>query len=283
MKINLIYMIIYITLLIFFILISFYIIEILSFISRLPLINSVVGDFRDYTLGMSQPAMILPNLTYRIVNLYPLHTAYYVYLFWVTLCLIIILLLWLIGTIVQKIIFVNPFASIPPWAELNEMGFFEWFFEKTLIDKNKDIIKFILNIFKAVLTPEQYEAAQQRCMETFESKKDEDDVLKDTTKDTKDITKDTKDTTKVSEPLKEHFAQNPAPFTRHIDYDLTHKYNEDRLEDIFYTNSFKSIKHREEANKYRKMKIIRPDLINNPIPDLDIENTMNTNIHYINI
>ena len=269
MKINLIYMIIYITLLIFFILISFYIIEILSFISRLPLINSVVGDFRDYTLGMSQPAMILPNLTYRIVNLYPLHTAYYVYLFWVTLCLIIILLLWLIGTIVQKIIFVNPFASIPPWAELNEMGFFEWFFEKTLLDKNKDIIKFILNIFKAVLTPEQYEAAQQRCMETFESKKEDKDT--------------TKDTTKVSEPLTEHFAENPAPFTRHIDYDLTHKYNEDRLEDIFYTNSFKSIKHREEANKYRKMKIIRPDLINNPIPDLDIENTMNTNIHYINI
>ncbi len=275
MKINLIYMIIYITLLIFFILISFYIIEILSFISRLPLINSVVGDFRDYTLGMSQPAMILPNLTYRIVNLYPLHTAYYVYLFWVTLCLIIILLLWLIGTIVQKIIFVNPFASIPPWAELNEMGFFEWFFEKTLIDKNKDIIKFILNIFKAVLTPEQYEAAQQRCMETFESKKDDDDD--------DDVLKDTKDTTKVSEPLTEHFAENPAPFTRHIDYDLTHKYNEDRLEDIFYTDSFKSIKHREEANKYRKMKIIRPDLINNPIPDLDIENTMNTNMHYMNI
>lgn len=279
MKINFIYMVIYLTFLIFFILTSFYIIEILSFISRLPFINSVVGEFRDYTFGMSQPVMILPNITYRVINLYPLHTAYYIYLFWVTLILVIILLLWLIGTIIQKIIFFNPFANIPPWAELNEMGFFEWFFEKTLLDKNKDIMKFILNIFKAVLTPEQYEAAQQRCMETFESKKEEE---KEKNKDTEmDIVIDTK----VSEQVvTEHFAENPEPFTNsHIDYDLTHKYNKDKLEDIFYTNSFKSIKHREEANKYRRMKIIRPDLINNPIPDLDIENTMNTNIHYINI
>lgn len=277
MKINLIYMIIYITLLVFFILISFCIIEILSFISRLPFIDSIVGDFRDYTLGMNQPVMILPNLTYRIVNLYPLHTAYYIYLFWVTLCLIIILLLWLIGTIVQKIIFFNPFESIPPWMELNEMGFFKWFFEKTLLDKNKDIINFILNIFKAVLSPEQYEAAQQRCMETFVSKKDD---VKDDVKHIKDTTKDT---TKDTKQLTEHFAESPEPFKRHIDYDLTHKYNEDRLEDIFYTDSFKSIKHREEANKYRKMKIIRPDKINNPIPDLDIENIINTNMHYMNI
>lgn len=273
MKINLIYMIIYITLLVFFILISFCIIETLSFISRFPFIDSIVGDFRDYTLGMNQPVMILPNLTYRVVNLYPLHTAYYIYLFWVTICLIIILLLWMIGMIVQKIIFVNPFENIPPWMELNEMGFFKWFFEKTLLDKNKDIIQFILNIFKAVMSPEQYEAAQQRCIETFESKKDD-------VKDTKDTPKDT---TKDTLQVKEHFAENSAPFTRHIDYDLTYKYNEDKLEDIFYTNSFKSIKHREEANKYRKMKIIRPDLINNPIPDLDIENTINTNMHYMNI
>ncbi len=275
MKINLIYMIIYITLLVFFILISFYIIEILSFISRLPLINSVVGDFRDYTLGMNQPVMIFPNLTYRVVNFYPMHMAYYVYLFWVTLCLIIILLLWMIGMIIQKIIFFNPFESIPPWMELNEMGFFKWFFEKTLLDKNKDVIQFILNIFKAVLSPEQYEAAQQRCMETFVSKKDTKDITKDT--------KETNETTKVSEQLTEHFAESPEPFKRHIDYDFTYKYNEDRLEDIFYTDSFKSIKHREEANKYKKMKIIRPDKIGSSIPDLDIENTINTNMHYMNI
>ena len=281
MKINLIYMIIYITLLVFFILISFCIIETLSFISRFPFIDSIVGDFRDYTLGMNQPVMILPNLTYRVVNLYPLHTAYYIYLFWVTICLIIILLLWMIGMIVQKIIFVNPFENIPPWMELNEMGFFKWFFEKTLLDKNKDIIQFILNIFKAVMSPEQYEAAQQRCIETFESNDTAKDA-KDTTKDAKDTPKDAKDA-KDTLQVKEHFAENSAPFTRHIDYDLTYKYNEDKLEDIFYTDSFKSIKHREEANKYRKMKIIRPDLINNPIPDLDIENTINTNMHYMNI
>jgi hypothetical protein len=200
--------------------------------------------------------------------------GYYLWLAIVTMCVIIILLLWIIGVTINKIVFFipNPFAQISPWKELNEMGFFVWFFEKTLLDKNKDVIQFILNIFKAILSPKQYEAAQQRCMETFVSKKD-----------AKDTTKDTKDTTKISEQLTEHFAESPQAFKRHIDYDFTYKYNEDRLEDIFYTDSFKSIKHREEANKYKKMKIIRPDKIGSSIPDLDIENTINTNMHYMNI
>ena len=241
MKINLIYMIIYLTILVFVILVSFYIIEIISFIFRLPIIDSIVGEFRDYVFGMKQPLMILPNVAYRAVNLYPLHVAYYVYLFWVTLLLIIIVLLWLIGTIVQKIIFFNPFAAIPPWAELNEMGFFVWLFEKTGIEKRVDIQNFVLNIFKSLLTPEEFEAAQQRCQENF------------------------------------------VDNVEHIDYDLSREYREERIDDNFYTNSYISIKHKDEANKYRKMKIARPDEDDIIIPDIDIESTINTNMNYMYI
>ena len=241
MKINLIYMIIYITILVFVILVSFYIIELITFISRFPIIDSIVGEFRDYTLGMKQPLMILPNITYRIVNLYPVHVAYYVYLFWVTLLLIIIILLWVIGTIIQKIIFFNPFAAIPPWAELNEMGFFVWLFEKTGIEKRQDIQNFVLNIFKSLLTPEEFEAAQQRCQENFVGN------------------------------------------VKHIDYDLSSEYREDKIDDNFYRNSYISIKHRDEANKYRKMKIARPDQPDIGIPDVDIESTIKTNMNYMYI
>jgi len=241
MKINLIYMIIYFTILVTVILLSFYIIEIISFIFRLPIIDSIFGEFRDYVLGMKQPLMILPNVAYRVVNLYPLHVAYYVYLFWVTLLLIIIVLLWLIGTIIQKIIFFNPFAAIPPWAELNEMGFFVWLFEKTGIEKRVDIQNFVLNIFKSLLTPEEFEAAQQRCQENF------------------------------------------VDNVEHIDYDLSDKYREERIDDTFYTKSYISIKHNDEANKYRKMKIARPDEDDLLMPDIDIESTMKTNMNYMYI
>jgi hypothetical protein len=252
MKFNLIYLIIYLTLLVLFILISFYIIEIIVFITNLPLISSIVRDFIDYTFGMKQPAMLLPNITYRIVNFYPLHTAYYIYLAIVALCTIIILILWLIGVMINKIVFFipNPFAQIPPWKELNEMGFFTWFFEKTLLDKNKDVQNFILNIFKSVLTPEQYEEAQQRCKETFVNDK------------------------------------KPKQYTTHIDYNFTDKYIEDKRDNIFYTNSFKSIKHREEADKYRNMKIVRPsdDASYDYLPQTDnIESTFRTNMAYIYI
>lgn len=241
MKINLIYMIIYFTIFVLMILISFYIIETISWISHFPFIDSVVGEFRDYTLGMKQPIMILPNVAYRAFNLYPAHVAYYFYLGVVTLIMIIIILLWVIGTIIQKIIFFNPFAAIPPWAELNEMGFFVWLFEKTGIEKREDIQNFVLNIFKSLLTPEEFEAAQQRC--------------------------------------RENFVDN----VKHIDYDFSNEYREERMDDKFYTNSYISIKHREEANKYRKMKIARPDEDDILIPDVDIESTIKINMNYMYI
>ena len=254
MKNNLIYLIIYITLIVLIILFSFYVIEILSFISRLPLINTVFGDFRDYVFGMKQPAMIIPNITYRAINFYPCHIGYYLWLAFVTMCLVIILILWIIGVTIHKIIFFipNPFEQIPPWKELNEMGFFEWFFEKTFLDKNKDVQNFVLNIFKSVLTPEQYEEAQKRCTESFDNKE-----------------------TFVNKQ-KQH----------HIDYNLSDNFSKDQKNNIFYTNSFKSIKHREEADKYRNMKIVRPsdDASYDYLPQTDnIESTFRTNMAYIYI
>jgi len=254
MKNNFIYLIIYITLIILIILISFYVIEILSFISRWPLINTVFGDFRDYVFGMKQPAMILPNITYRAINFYPLHIGYYLWLAIVTMCLVIILILWIIGVTIHKIIFFipNPFEQISPWKELNDEGFFEWFFEKTLIDKNKDVQIFVLNIFKSVLTPEQYEEAQQRCSETFVDK--------------------------------ETFLNKQKQY--HIDYNFSDYFSEDKKKNIFYTNSFKSIKHREEADKYRTMKIALPTEKNTYDylqTNFDMESTIKTNMGYVNI
>jgi hypothetical protein len=256
MKNNFIYLVIYITILVLFILISFYIIETIVFLTNLPLISSIVRDFIDYTFGMKQPAMLLPNISYRIVNFYPLHTAYYVWLAIVALCTIIILILWLIGVMINRIVFFipNPFAQISPWKELNEMGFFKWFFEKTLLDKNKDVQNFVLNIFKSVLTPQQYEEAQKRCKENFANK----------------------------QPNK----QANKLYTTHIDYNFTDQYIENRRDNIFYTNSFKSIKHREEADKYRNMKIVRPDDDDSYdyLPESDnVESTIRTNIGYIYI
>jgi hypothetical protein len=133
------------------------------------------------------------------------------------------------------------------------MGFFEWFFEKTFLDKNKDVQKFVLNIFKSVLTPEQYEEAQQRCTESFDNK--------ETFVDKK----------------KQH----------HIDYDFSNDFSEDKKSNIFYTSSFKSIKHREEADKYRTMKIALPteqisydDFLQT---NFDLESTIKTNMGYVNI
>jgi len=252
MKNNFIYLVIYITLLVLFILISFYIIEIIVFITNLPLISSIIRDFIDYTFGMKQPVMLLPNISYRIVNFYPLHIAYYLWLAIVALCTIIILILWFIGVMINRIVFFipNPFAQISPWKELNEMGFFAWFFEKTYLDKNKDIQNFILDIFESVLTPEQYEEAQRRSKETFVNK------------------------------------QKSQQYTTHIDYNFTDKYIEDKRDNIFYIDSFKSIKHREEADKYKNMKIARPndDASYDYLPPTDdIEGTFRTNMAYIYI
>jgi hypothetical protein len=82
------------------------------------------------------------------------------------------------------------------------------------------------------LSPEEYEAAQQRCLERFASK--------------------ASSSSKASMSL-------PAPYKEYIDYNLEDTFNDDTRIDMFYRDSYKSIKQRSDANKYRTMNIKRPD------------------------
>ena len=343
MKNNPFYIVIYIVLLIAVILASFYIIKILYMLSCAPLINDVFGPARDYIIYDKQPVMWLPILVYNIINFAPLHKVYVIILCIAAFVLLIIIACWLIGLILQKIIFTNPFENIPPWRELREEGFFKWLLEKTPLEKNKDITKFILNIFKSVLTPEQYKAAEERCLgagasdaeeasaditdltgdfqsadslaaleESADALEDGADALEDgvdvadvadvakggvaSAKDgvasAKDGVASAKDGIETFVGARQGAASKsafaalslPQPYTEYIDYNLEKKYIDDgREKDIFYRNSYLSIKQRADANSYRNMSIARPDIEIN-MPELpDVENIVNTEVNYVNI
>jgi hypothetical protein len=263
MKNNIIYIIIYIVIAICLILIHYYLVETFTLVSYAPPWRFIIRDTIDYTVGWKQPAAIIPLLIYRIINLPLFHKLYVIFLCVVIFTLIIILILWLIGLIIKKIIFFNPFANISPWQELNEMGFFTWFFDRTTLEKNKDINMFVLNIYKESLSPEEYKAAQERCLkssdssENFENKKPGTFIIPSLPK--------------LQLPHKEY-----------IDYDLSKLYITEKKDDMFYTESFKSIKHREDANYYRNMVIARPDTIGDfTLPNIDIEEILNLNKSYL--
>jgi hypothetical protein len=220
---------------------------------------------------------------------------------------------------------------------LREEGFFDWLFEKNEIQKNKDVVRFILNIFKSVLTPEEYKAAEERCLGTGAGKEkddaiDEIDALADeATAAADDIFASAEDNLAaadeamgasdaleaadeatgasaaaegVSDKIIEGFVGKgaaeaasknalaafakafsiPQPYSEYIDYNLEKIYkDEGREKDIFYRNSYLSIKHRAEANSYRIMNIARPDIDIN-IPEFpDAENIINTEVNYVNI
>uniref|UniRef100_A0A6C0L9L0 Uncharacterized protein n=1 Tax=viral metagenome TaxID=1070528 RepID=A0A6C0L9L0_9ZZZZ len=253
MKINIFYLIAYTVILIFCILYLFYLLRILYIISCLPLINDVVGPLRDHTLGDHQPVMVLPIFIYNVINFPMCHNVYIIILCLAAFFLFIILVCWMIGLILRNIIFTNPFANIWPWNELDKEGFFVWFFEKTFLDKNKDIIKFVLNIFRAVLTPEEFAAAEQRCLENFVGKGSSN-------------------------------VRAPPANIEYIDYNFDTKYKEEEREkDIFYRESYLSIKQRSDANSYRNMTIARPDIVAT-MPDIpDVANQIHTEMNYVNI
>jgi hypothetical protein len=325
MKSNPFYIVIYIVLLIAVILISFYVIKILYMVSCAPLINDVFGSARDYIIYDKQPVMWLPILVYNIINFAPLHKIYVIILCIAAFVLLIIIACWLIGLILQKIIFTNPFENIPPWRELREEGFFKWLLEKTDIEKNKDIAKFILNIFRSVLTPEQYKAAEERCLGSGSGDKKEEDVADfaaladdalvaaeedlaaaDEAIGASDALDDAAEAAEAAEEGvatietfigRGHDAASknalaafskafniPQPYSEYIDYNLEQKYKDDgREKDFFYRNSYLSIKQRADANSYRNMVIVRPDM---PaiLPELpDVENIINTEVNYVNI
>jgi hypothetical protein len=249
---------------------SFYIIRGLYFITLAPPFNFILGPVIAYTLTTKQPVMIPPNYMYILINLPILHNIYIGYLCIVAAVLAFTVLFWLIGLVIQRMFLLSKHplrkVNIYPiflWGELNDLGFFEWLLEKTLIDKNKDVINFILNIFRAFLTPEEFETAQKRCLENFISSAPK--------------------TPNYNPPTNLLF-KLPLSHKEYIDYDLKKDYDEDRLDDKFYTDSYKSIIHRESANNYRNMVILRPDTINDfVLPEYDIEGTININKSYIYI
>jgi hypothetical protein len=269
MEINFISIVIYFTLLIITIFVSFYIIRGLYFITLAPPFNFILGPVIAYTLTTKQPVMIPPNYMYILINLPILHNIYIGYLCFVAAVLAFTVLFWLIFIVIQRMFLLSqhPLRNVNFliffWKDLNDLGFFEWLLEKTLIDKNKDVINFILNIFRAFLTPEEFETAQKRCLENFISSAPK-----------------TPDYNPSTNPL----FKLPLPHKEYIDYDLKKDYDEDRLDDKFYTDSYKSIIHREAANNYRNMVILRPDTVNDfVLPEYDIEGTININKSYIYI
>jgi len=262
-KVNFIYVTIYIVLIICFILVSYAIVELITAISKLPGISSIVRPFIDYTFGWLSPPMWFVNWIYMFVNMRIFHYIYIIFLCFVIFVLVIILILWFIGLIIQRIIFYNPFSNMSPWQELNEVGFLRWFFDRTESEKYKDTNEYILTIIRSILTPDkEEEATQQKVEEPFENKEPE-----------------------ILEPFKnkEPVATIATPkHKEYIDYDLSKFYITERKDDMFYTESFKSIKHRESANYYRNMTILRPDTVGEfKLPHIDIEEMLNLNKSYL--
>jgi hypothetical protein len=348
MKANPFYIVIYIVLIIALILISFYVIKFLYIVSCAPLINDTFGPLRDYVIYDKQPVMWLPILVYNIINFPPLHKLYVIILCIAAFVLLIIIACWLIGLILQNIIFSNPFYNIPPWRELREEGFFDWLLEKNEIQKNKDVVRFILNIFKSVLTPEQYKAAEERCLGTGGAASEKEattgdfaalvgaDAANDVLASVEEELEAADEATGASDALEaagdaaeaadeatgasaaaegagasadkliEGFVGKgrgsadaasksalaafakafsiPQPYTEYIDYNLEKIYKDDgREKDIFYRNSYLSIRHRAEANSYRNMNIARPD-IDAILPELpDVENIIKNEVNYVNL
>jgi hypothetical protein len=166
---------------------------------------------------------------------------------------IFIIIFWIIALAVRPILFGRNFlAGTPPFDELDRDGAFEWFFEKTGADvKTMEITRYILNLLRDIMSPEDFDAAEQRCFEKF-----------------------------VSGSGKTPFKLPPKD---HIEYDYEKIFEtEERTDDKFYKGSYLSIKHRSDANSYKNMAISRPDMPTWPeMPD--VKNTITTEINYVNI
>lgn len=255
LKVNFIYIIIYIVIIICLILLHYYLLLAFTTLSYIPPLRYIFRKTIDYTIGDRQPAMFPLLLVYYIINFPLCHKIYIIFLCTVFFVLVIILLLWLIGLMIKKIIFFNPFANMSPWQELNEMGFFTWVFDRTFLEQNKDVFNFVLDIFRTVLTSEEVEAAQQRFEESFKN---------------------------PAPAMPFILPSFPQPNKEYIDYDLSKNYITERKDDMFYTESFKSIKHRESANYYRNMTILRPDTVGEfKMPNIDIEEMLHLNKSYL--
>jgi len=218
----------------------------------------IFKPFVRYTFGLLQPVMVLPIVVFEIINLRPCHLVYLVIIGIILFIEILIIIFWMIALAVRPILFGKNFlAGTPPFDELDRDGAFEWFFEKTGADvKTMEITRYILDLLRDIMSPEDFEAAEQRCFEKFVSGSGSSDGIKKTFK---------------------------LPPKDHIEYDYEKIFETDeRTDDKFYKGSYLSIKHRSDANSYKNMAISRPDMPTWPeMPD--VKNTITTEMNYVNI
>lgn len=216
----------------------------------------IFKPFVRYTFGLLQPVMVLPIVVFEIINLRPCHLVYLVIIGAILFIEAFIIIFWMIALAVRPILFGKNFlAGTPPFDELDRDGAFEWFFEKTGADvKTMEITRYILNLLRDIMTPDDFEAAEQRCFEKFVSG----------------------DGGSGKTPFK-------LPPKDHIEYDYEKIFEADeRMDDKFYRGSYLSIKHRSDANSYKNMSISRPDMPTWPeMPD--VKNKITSEINYVNI
>ena len=229
----------------------------------------IFKPFVRYTFGLSQPLMVAPVITFEVVNLRPFQWIYLIIIVLIFVIEGLIILAWVIALAIRPILFgKNVLAGVPPFEELERDGAFEWFFEKAEADtKIKEIAFYILSLLREVLSPEEFAAAEQRCREMFANK----------------ATVETFVGGSGGNVITSMRGFTPIPPKEHIDYDYQKIYEtDDRLDDRFYRGSYASIRHRDDATKYKNMKIARPDTLSFPeIPD--VKNKIVSEMNYLNI
>lgn len=228
----------------------------------------IFKPFVGYTFGLKQPVMVVPVITFEIVNLRLFQAIYLGIILLLFVVEGLIILAWVIALAIRPILFgKNVLAGVQPFEELERDGAFEWFFEKTGADvKTMEISLYILNLLKEIMSPEEFAAAEQRCRETFVS---------DSGGDVETFVGGSVITSMRGFTL--------IPPKEHIDYDYDKIYEaDDRLDDRFYRGSYESIRHRDDANAYKNMTIARPDIPTFPeMPDF--KNKIISEMNYLNI
>lgn len=220
----------------------------------------IFKPFVRYTFGLLQPVMVLPIVVFEIINLRPCHLVYLVIIGIILFIEALIIIFWMIALAIRPILFGKNFlAGTPPFDELDRDGAFEWFFEKTGADvKTMEITRYILNLLRDIMTPDDFEAAEQRCFEKF-----------------------------IGNSSGSSGSSGKTPFKLppkdHIEYDYEKIFEADeRMDDNFYRGSYLSIRHRSDANSYKNMSISRPDMPTWPeMPD--VKNKITSEMNYVNI
>ena len=221
----------------------------------------IFKPFVRYTFGLLQPVMVLPIVVFEIINLRPCHLVYLVIIGIILFIEALIIIFWMIALAIRPILFGKNFlAGTPPFDELDRDGAFEWFFEKTGADvKTMEITRYILDLLRDIMSPEDFEAAEQRCFEKFIGNSSG---------------------SSGSSGIKKTFKLPPKD---HIEYDYEKIFEADeRMDDNFYRGSYLSIRHRSDANSYKNMSISRPDMPTWPeMPD--VKNKITSEMNYVNI